>query len=256
MTSTKEILLCSTPRSGSTILAEAMFRTGRMGYPDEFFNNDQNNKGDRALTIYEENYRKVGAISYPDYCEKLAAHYQSPNGVHSVKMHFQHFRQALRSGYFLRPVQRFFVFIHREDAAAQAASLAIAMRTQKWNSRMKSAVEGEIEIPDELLARVYRDLVFDNLRWQAFLKMFNTPYISLEYNEIAADVGAAVARIADHAGIELDHQALTRIADQLTGKKQSGERNVHLGGKLAGMTLGDFGPGNILHDTDILFPGE
>lgn len=248
----KEIILCSTPRSGSTILAEAMYLTRRMGYPDEFFNNDQNNKGDRPRTIFEENYIKLGATSYADYCDKLAEHYQSPNGVHSVKMHFQHFRQALRSGYFRRQVERFYVFIHREDSAAQAASLAIAMKTQKWNSRMATQHEGEIEVPDELLARVYRELVFDNLRWRAFFRMFNTPYISLEYNDISADVGGAVGEIAKHADIELDHEELAQIAGRLTGKKQSGKRNSELKERLLNMRLEDFGPGNILHDTGVL----
>lgn len=79
-TSYKEILLCSTPRSGSTFLAEAMFNTGCMGYPDEFFNNNQNNKGDSDQTLFEKNYTALGAVSYKDYLGKLVAHYKSDKG--------------------------------------------------------------------------------------------------------------------------------------------------------------------------------
>lgn len=251
-TSYKEILLCSTPRSGSTFLAEAMFNTGCMGCPDEFFNNDQKNKGDREHTIYEENYKKVGAESYADYVVKLGEHYKSDNGVHSVKMHFQHFHQALRSGYFQRPAERFYVFIHRQDVAAQAASLAIAIKTQKWNSRMKTPKVENLEVPDELLARAYRDLTFDNLRWKAFFEMFNTPYISLEYDEITADVGAAVKKIAKHAGIKLKKGALDGLEKRITGKKQSGGLNSDLKNRLTGMTLGDYAAGNIMFDTKVL----
>jgi len=251
---TREIVICSTPRSGSTILAEAMYLTGRLGVPDEFFNNDQNNKGDRPHTIFEENYRRVGATSYADYCDKLARHWASDNGVHSVKMHFQHFRQALRSGYFDRVLPRSYVFIHRADVAAQAASLAIALKTQRWNSRMKSSVEGEVEIDETVLARCFHDLTFDNLRWQAFFRMFNMDPLVLEYEEIAADLAGAVERIAAHAGVELDHDKVADIASNLTGKKQSGDRNAKLKERLTGMTLENFGPGNILYDTDMLFP--
>lgn len=249
----KEILLCSTPRSGSTILAEAMFRTKAMGYPDEFFNNDVNNKGDRPHTIYEGTYRKLGATSYTDYQHRLAQHYASDNGVHSVKMHFQHFRQALRSGYFHDPTDRFYVFIHRADVAAQAASLAIAMKTQKWNSRMRPNTTEDIRVPDELLARVYRELVFDNLRWKAFFEMFNVPHISLEYHEITADIGAAVQRIADHADIDLPTEVTQGLATKLTGKKQSNSLNTSLKDKLSDMRLDQFGNGNLLFDTGVLF---
>ncbi|QUJ76017.1 sulfotransferase domain-containing protein [Sulfitobacter albidus] len=251
-TSHKEILLCSTPRSGSTLLAEAMFNSKCMGYPDEFFNNNQENKGDRPQTIFEENYTKVGATSYADYLGKLAAHYQSDNGVHSVKMHFQHFNQALRSGYFQHPAERSYVYIYRADTVAQAVSLAIAITTQKWNSRMQSSVEGDVEVSDELLARAYRELVFDNLRWKAFFEMFNVPHLSLEYDDITADVAKSVRKIAKHAGVKLTRGALDGLEERLTGKKQASDLNKRLKARLKGMTLEGYKEGNILFDTKVL----
>lgn len=251
-TSHKEILLCSTPRSGSTLLAEAMFNSKCMGCPDEFFNNNQENKGDRAHTIFEENYVNLGATSYADYLGKLAAHYKSDNNVHSVKMHFQHFNQALRSGYFQHPAERSYVFIHRADTVSQAVSLAIAVKTQKWNSRMKSSADGEVEVPDELLARAYRELVFDNLRWKAFFDMFNVPHLSLEYDEVTADVAGSVREIAKHANVTLTDGALDGLEQRLTGKKQSSSLNERLKGRLQGMKLEDYKEGNILFDTKVL----
>ena len=251
-TSHKEILLCSTPRSGSTLLAEAMFNSKCMGCPDEFFNNNQENKGDRAHTIFEENYAMVGATSYADYLGKLAAHYKSDNNVHSVKMHFQHFQQALRSGYFQHPAQRSYVYIYRKDTVAQAVSLAIAVKTQKWNSRMKPAKVDNLEVPDELLARAYRELTFDNLRWKAFFDMFNVSYLSLEYDEVTADVAGSVRKIAAHTGVELTAGALDGLEQRLTGKKQSNALNESLKKKLNGMTLENYAAGNIMFDTKVL----
>lgn len=251
-TSYTEILLCSTPRSGSTFLAEAMYNTGCMGYPDEFFNNNQNHKGDSSQTLFEKYYAELGAASYEDYLGKLVARYKSSNNVHSVKMHFQHFQKSLHLGYFQNPAQRFYVFIYRKDIAAQAASLAIAMRTQQWNSRMKSQELDNIEIPDEFLARAYRELVFDNLRWKAFFDMFNTPYISLEYEEITNEVGAAVSKIAEYASIALNEGALDNLEQRITGKKQSASLNSELKNKLTGMTLENYAPGNIMFDAKVL----
>jgi LPS sulfotransferase NodH len=248
----KEILLCSTPRSGSTLLAEAMLNSECLGCPDEFFNNNQENKGDRPHTIFEENYNNLGATSYADYLGKLAAHYKSDNNVHAVKMHFQHFNQALRTGYFQHPAERFYVFIHREDTVAQAVSLAIAVKTQKWNSRMKTSQTGDVDVPDELLARAYRELVFDNLRWKAFFQMFNVPYLSLEYDEVTGDVAGSVKKIAKHAKVRLKRGALDGLEQRLTGKKQSSDLNERLKGRLNGMQLEDYKEGNILFDTKVL----
>ncbi len=252
MTTMREIILCSTPRSGSTLLAEAMYATGMLGCPDEFFNHDENNKGDRDRTIMEQNWQRLGATGFLDYCDRLHAHRASVNGVHGVKMHFKHFRGALERGYFRRDVARSFVWVRRSDKAAQAASLAIAITTQQWNSRMTPAVRGDVEIPDELLARCYRDLIFDDLRWEAHFGMFGILPLELGYDDLVGDLAGCLGQIASGAGVELGPEALGRVEGQISGRKQAGGLNADLVARLSGMGIEDFGPGNILHDTGVL----
>lgn len=252
MTERHEIILCSTPRSGSTLLAEAMYATRLLGCPDEYFNNDQNHKGDRDQTIMEQNWTTLGAGGFLDYCDRLHGHYASPNGVHSIKMHFKHFKGALAQGYFRRDVPRSFVWIRRRDKVAQAASLAIAIKTQKWNSRMASSVSGDVEVPDELLARCYRDLIFDDLRWEAYFGMFGIVPLDFEYDGIVADLAGCLDRIALGAGVRLPPEALAQVEGRISGKKLSGGLNAQLMARLSGMRIEDFGPGNILHDTGTL----
>lgn len=233
----KEILLCSTPRSGSTLLAEALFHTGCFGYPEEFFNNDQANKGDNTQTLFEKYYATVGAESYADYLEKLPARFQSDNGVHCVKMHFRHLDQALRAGYFQRPADRFYVFVHRADLAAQAASLAIAKKTQKWNSSMRTAHKGEVVISDALLMQAYRETVRDKQGWNAFFDIFDLPYLRLEYREITSDIAGAVGRIARHSGVTVGKDALYSLESRVTLTKQATRLNAVLKERVQDMQL-------------------
>lgn len=256
MSKKREILICSTPRSGSTILAEAMYATASLGRPDEYFNNNEQNKGDMAATLFAQNWSELGATSFEDYCEKLHAKYQSANGVHSVKLHFTHFYHALKNGYFRRNVDWQLIYIYREDLRAQAASLAIAIQTQRWNSRMAPvALSKEFEISDDLLARCYHSLVMDNLRWQANFKMFNITPLTLEYNELTSNIRDTIEDIAARVGVDIPTEKLETLVSKLTTKKQASEKNLALIDRLnRKMTLGEFGPGNLLYDTGVLFP--
>ncbi len=252
MTDRHEIILCSTPRSGSTLLAEAMAATRLLGSPDEFFNHDQNNKGDSDRTIMEQTWTRVGATGFLDYCDRLHDRFGSENGVHSVKMHFIQFKGALDQGYFRRDVPRSYVWIRRVDKAAQAASLAIAIKTQKWNSRMATSIDGDIEIPDELLARCYRSLVFDDLRWDAHFRIFGIAPLDLTYDAIVADLPGCLRRIAAGAGVDLPESALTGVQDRISSTKQSSALNDRLIERLSKARIEDYGPGEILHDTGVL----
>lgn len=250
----REIVICSTPRSGSTLLSEAMFRTRLLGTPDEYLNNDERNKGDIGETILQREWRVLGAESFADYCEKLRARYQSENGVHSVKIHFEQFIGALTRGYFRRPVERKFVYIYRRDFRAQAASLAIAMVTQQWNSNMTARVQADSNsIGDNVLAECYRAVINNDNRWRSFFNIFNMEPLIVEYEEVASNVAGVVQKVARLIGEDIPEDVLASIGSQGSLKKQSWSLNEQLKERLSEkMTLEEFGPGNILFDTKAL----
>src|SRR5579862_3634810 len=73
-------VICTAPRTGSSLLAEALASTGRAGRPKEYFD------------IYKQNERnwmkRFGIQREKDYLEKVIAAGTTPNGVFGMKLHW------------------------------------------------------------------------------------------------------------------------------------------------------------------------
>ena len=79
-------MICATPRSGSTLLCEALRNTGLAGNPDEYFHVDR----------WSE---KWGTSSEKDYLEKVLEHAKGDNGVWGIKvmrLYWQNFTNLLQ----------------------------------------------------------------------------------------------------------------------------------------------------------------
>ena len=68
--STISYMICATPRSGSTLLCEALRNTGLAGYPDEYF-------GPMHVDRWNE---KWGTSSEKDYLEMVLQYGKGDNG--------------------------------------------------------------------------------------------------------------------------------------------------------------------------------
>ncbi|MBT9314779.1 Stf0 family sulfotransferase [Leptothoe spongobia] len=130
---TKSIIICSTGRSGSTLLSRTLSSLGYFGKPIEFFRFDM--LADNGVTTSAtELYRYLGQV-YP-----LGT---TPNQVFSAKLHWDHLRKLLQiartdpvlksqseieilSQLFPNPI---FIFIRRNDLSRQAISMEIGRQT-------------------------------------------------------------------------------------------------------------------------------
>ena len=175
-------LVCATPRSGSTLLCEALAATGVAGRPAEYFESMYGTGLPRRPTDYFEGLRELPAASfladhlpaeggearaalaratsYRDYLTWVLDAGTTPNGVFGAKLmwgHVDHFVSYLRDlrEHAGRPVPRMFeqifpslryVRVLRRDKLRQAVSLWKALQTATWRAeRQRTGGEGPSE---------------------------------------------------------------------------------------------------------------
>jgi LPS sulfotransferase NodH len=128
--------ISTTPRTGSSLLSEALEFTRIAGKPREYFEPD-----------YEKDWSlRLGISADADYIEKFLAAGMTPNGVFGAKVHwhqFAHLCAKLRSiegngKSDLEHLRRTFpglkfIFLTRRDKVRQAVSYFKAQRTDIWH---------------------------------------------------------------------------------------------------------------------------
>jgi LPS sulfotransferase NodH len=119
-------MVCSIPRSGSSLLCELMGGTGLAGAPAEYFHPDKM----RLLR------RRWGVDTRDDYLRRLLTVKTTPNGVFGVKAHWGQY-QPLFGDADPREVlpDPQLVFITRRDRLRQAVSWVRALQTLQWADR-------------------------------------------------------------------------------------------------------------------------
>jgi trehalose 2-sulfotransferase len=234
-------LVCATPRSGSTLLCEALERTGVAGRPREYFEALKETGVPRRPREYFWGLRSPEVIrllphdsqldregersatwSRDDYARHLAAALSAgttPNGVFGAKLMWSYFNDFLE---LMRGIPRFggmgdgsllnaafpelkYVFVSRSDKVRQAVSLWRALQTWVWR---KSDAHGADE-PEQRVVYSFDaiDHLLDQLRrhedaWRGFFFRIGQRPLALYYEDVAGDLDGSVARVLDTLGIE------------------------------------------------------
>jgi LPS sulfotransferase NodH len=76
LAATRAYLICTTPRSGSTLLCRYLTATGCAGVPDEYL-------FEKTLPRF---YGKHGVSDFPSYFRALLENETTPNGVFGLKL--------------------------------------------------------------------------------------------------------------------------------------------------------------------------
>ena len=216
----RSILVCTHPRSGSTLIGEAMRVAGGLGCPLEYLH-----RGFRPRLA--ERWR---ANDVQRYVKALHRHRTEPNGVLSIKLFWQDIEEVAHE---LAP-HRFpppgaisaeatteqdyrdlstlvgdllphpeFVYLERLDRVRQAVSAIVASQTGLWRSIPGVGRQEAVAEPDYDYGRLAGMIAFADYshgHWRRFFAVNGvTPY-RLTYEDLSADFESASGRLCAMLG--------------------------------------------------------
>ena len=155
----KSYLVASSYRCGSTYLCWLLWETGLLGAPSEVLNPTS------ELRLLMNRFK---TSSPAQYVAKLLERRTSRNGVFGMKAHFHHF-EAFWKDYpalleTLAPMT--YIYINRRDKIAQAVSMAKALQTNRWHSRMEEGPKPPMSYDRETIAHCLADIDLQEVTWR------------------------------------------------------------------------------------------
>jgi trehalose 2-sulfotransferase len=192
----KSYIVASSYRSGSNYLCWELWRTGVLGAPVEFLNPYD------ALPVLMNRFK---ASSPSDYVKKLIERRSSKNGVFGLKTHSHHFEAFLKQYPLLlealSPVT--FIHINRRNKLAQAVSMAKALQTDFWTSRIESE-RPPVQYDRELIAKCLAEVELQELKWPRWFEAHKIIPFQVLYEDLIADGPKVVRSIVELLGVEDD----------------------------------------------------
>jgi len=199
-------LLCSTPRSGSTMIAGALRATGVAGDPLEYLN-------PRLMWGW---VRRSGcspsAFDVLDYLRQIEALRTSPGGVFGMKVHS--YQLPLIWGKDWAAIRAFLasfdhlVFLTRRDKLAQAVSLYRAQVTQIWTSddyRFLDADDPRLRVQAgfraDLIASALHQIARGEAGWARLIRVSGRPVTTIEYEAALEDMPGTLSAVLGLLGL-------------------------------------------------------
>lgn len=203
--------ILSAPRSGSTLLARELFRTGVAGDPHEYLN-------PMAIAAYQA---ASGAtrVTLPEYLGDIESRRTSPNGCFGIKAHYFHLsrlgdtdesrRRIVEE--FLRKQDRR-ILITRRDKLAQAVSYHLAKCSGRWTSEHEKylgpqpAAAWEFDPVD--LGQCLTRMIEDEEGWRRSLAATGLPFIEIVFEDFLASYRETLERVGSYLGIDFGESPL------------------------------------------------
>jgi trehalose 2-sulfotransferase len=211
----KSYIVASSYRCGSQYLCWRLWQTGRLGAPSEVLNPAN------ELKILMNRF-KVSSPS--DYISELLLRRTSRNGIFGMKAHFHHFDAFLKKFPALletmAPIT--YIFINRPDKIAQAVSMAKALQTGWWTSRMEQGPRPPLRYDREMIADCLKQIEQQDLGWRQWFEERRITPFQVTYDQLTADADAVVGSIVELLGVENDQPDQVNVPP---AKKQSDETN-------------------------------
>ena len=182
----KSYIVASSYRSGSNYFCWELWRTGVLGAPVEFLNPYD------ALPVLMNRFK---AASPADYIAKLIERRSSKNGVFGLKTHSHHFEVFLKQYpqllEALAPVT--FIHISRRNTLAQAVSMAKALQTDFWTSRIESE-RPPLQYDRELIAKCLEEVEQQELKWPRWFEAHRIEPFRVVYEDLIADTPKVISQ--------------------------------------------------------------
>jgi LPS sulfotransferase NodH len=224
----KTLLICSLPRSGSNLLADALASTNLCGMPLEYLNSE-----------YELEFRDGWNLSPKTsvlfYLEEALKRTTTQNGIFGLKIHWHQFSNLLirlfpgRTAHesitelsYIFPDIRY-IFLSRRDKVRQAVSYARALQTNIWwridgvRDPQERCVEPHYDF--EQIAMLLKKLNAYEASWEDFFSKIGVTPLRLIYEDLVpCDAAQSVLDFMGNSTSmgELPAPRLRRQADEIS----------------------------------------
>lgn len=207
-------LLATVPRSGSSYVANLLWRTGRLGAPIEYINfvpegplgfahgdpARQTELWNAALRTRTSPNGLFGVKAFPN--QFLALQRDNPVLLDAIV------RFLLARGEYTRIIQ-----LKRRDRSAHAISLARATMSGVWRKVQETEDTPEPAFSAERVAWATREIASQEAIWDAMFRDLDIAPLVLWYEDVMADEGAALGSVAHYLGVTLDPDARVATPD-------------------------------------------
>jgi trehalose 2-sulfotransferase len=236
---TKSLLVCATPRSGSTLLCALLDGTGVAGRPQEFFERLAHSGLPRQPREYFEHVEdpKLLELLAPtdpgtpdpgDPIPRALAEGTTDNGVFAAKLMWTHLLDL--AGRLGQPAdaallhERFpdprYVHVTRRDKIAQAVSLWRAVQTRAWRAG-EVTESGNAVYHAGAIGYLAGQLSDHDDAWRLWFAANRIEPLTIVYEELAADTNGVTAEVIDHLGVgpvEIPEPPLRRQGDDRSAR--------------------------------------
>lgn len=207
------LIICATPRSGTTLLCDLLAETGVTGVPNSFYRAESVGNFARKLSVAE------GPEFERRYLEAILREGRGDTDVFSMRVMWPSvatMREALGAVFpdetsdAARIGAAFgttlYLFIERRDKVAQAISRIKAEQSGLWHRAADGSVReqgGEFRVPEYDAARL-RDSIAEttahDAEWRNWFAREGIAPMEMSYEELAADPQVAMARLLGALG--------------------------------------------------------
>ncbi len=210
----RSYLICSTPRSGSNLLCEALKNTKLAGRPHQYFWAPNMQK-------WAEKYALSPETDFAGYTTGIVERTITSNGVFGVKSMWDFllaFEKRLRAtpefAGFDGPLHELlaavfpklkYVHIIRRDKVLQAVSLVRAVQSDLWTSQQQDAraPKAELHFDPAAIQAMLRDLDEAEAGWASLFQSAGVQPHLVTYEELAANYESTAIAVLEYLEIQL-----------------------------------------------------
>jgi LPS sulfotransferase NodH len=211
----KSYFIASSYRSGSQFLCWQLWETGVLGAPCEYLNPGY------ELRLLK---KRFNVFSNSNYITELLRRRTSRNGVFGMKAHFPHFEAFIKEYppllEALSPLT--YIYISRSDKVAQAVSMAKALQTGWWTSRMEEGPKPALRYDRAMISNCLEEVEQQDLNWRHWFETHGVTPLQVTYDDLTANAEGVVRSIVELLGVQDDEREEVSVPP---AKKQGDETN-------------------------------
>jgi len=220
-----DYVICSIPRSGSTLLSYLLRECGGMGVPHEYLHPTVHLP---VLARRFQSIRQDGTVDIDLYLRLLRKRRSTANGVFGLKAHFSQLSRLLH----IPSVAKLFegarlIRIRRHDLVRQAISFYMADQTGVWSTfdaDSAAAAVPSLEYNGVAIELFLSMILAEEAGWERLFADRDLPVLDVWYEDLVAATDSVCRSVCSHVGVHPTSTFdLARIGLQRTSTARAAE---------------------------------